>query len=103
MLSGHRLTNGQPFFNLHLLVPGDEIEVETVTGIHTYVVRETLVVLPTDVWVTNTRPGAWLTLTTCNPQFSARERILIVAELVDGPNLEYARAVKDGIIHEASA
>ena len=103
VLSGHRVTNGQPFFNLHLLVPGDEIEVETVTGIHTYVVRETLVVLPTDVWVTNTRPGAWLTLTTCNPQFSARERLVIVAELVDGPNLEYARAVKDGIIHETSA
>ncbi len=36
VISGHRVTNGQPFFNLHLLVPGDEIEVETVTGIHTY-------------------------------------------------------------------
>ena len=103
VISGHRITNGHPFFNLHKLVSGDEISVETVNGVHTYAVRETLVVLPTDVWVTNTRPGAWLTLTTCNPQYSARERLVIVAELVDGPNLEYAQAVKTGIIDEASA
>ena len=91
------------FFELNELEPGDEIMVETVVGVHTYVVRETIVVLPSDVWVTNTRPGAWLTLTTCNPRFSARERLVIVAELVDGPNVEYAQAIKDGIIEEASA
>ena len=103
VISGHRVTNGAPFFSLDELEPGDEILVETVTGTHTYVVREQFSVLPTDVWVTNSRPGAWLTLTTCNPRFSARERLITVAELVDGPNLEYAQAVKNGIIEEASA
>jgi sortase (surface protein transpeptidase) len=48
------------------------------------------VVKPTDVWVTDPRPGAWLTLTTCNPRFSARQRLVIFSELVEGPNLRYA-------------
>jgi sortase A len=103
VISGHRVTNGTPFFNLNEVVAGDQITVETVTGTHVYAVRETLVVLPTDVWVTNSRPGAWLTLTTCNPRYSARERLVIVAELVDGPNLEYAQALKDDIVEDVSA
>ncbi len=103
VISGHRTTYGAPFFRLDELEPGDEILVETVVGTHTYVVRESIVVLPTDVWVTNSRPGAWLTLTTCNPRFSARQRLVIVAELVAGPNLEYAQAIKNGIVDQASA
>lgn len=103
VISGHRTTYGAPFFRLDELSPGDEILVETVVGTHTFVVRESVVVLPTDVWVTNPRPGAWLTLTTCNPRFSARQRLVIVAELVGGPNLEYAQAIKNGIIEQASA
>jgi sortase (surface protein transpeptidase) len=51
-----------------------------------YAVRELQVVRPTDVWVTHPRAGAWLTLTTCNPKFSARERLIVAAELVSGPN-----------------
>lgn len=89
VISGHRTTYGRPFFDLDQLEPGDIIEVETAIGVHTYIVRESLVVEPTDVWVTNDRGGAWLTLTTCNPKYSARERLIIFAELVDGPNAEY--------------
>ena len=48
-------------------------------------------VAPTDVWVTDNKSGAWLTLTTCHPRFSARERLIITAELVEGPNLEYVQ------------
>jgi sortase A len=94
VISGHRTTYGRPFFDVDLLEPGDVIEVETAIGIHVYEVRETLIVKPTDIWVTNPRPGAWLTLTACNPKFSARERIIIVAELVSGPNFEYAELQK---------
>ena len=103
VISGHRTTWGAPFYRLDELEPGDEITVETVVGVHTYTVREAIVVSPTDVWVTNARPGAWLTLTTCNPRFSARQRLVIVAELVEGPNAEYARALKTGIVDEVSA
>ena len=64
----------------------DIIEVETAIGVHTYVVRENFIVQPTELWVTDPREGAWLTLTTCHPKFSARERLIVTAELVDGPN-----------------
>ncbi|MDH3249453.1 MAG: sortase [Acidimicrobiia bacterium] len=89
VISGHRTTYGAPFYDLDLLEPGDEIEIDTAIGTHMYTVRETVIVTPTDVWVTDTRPGAWLTLTTCHPKLSARERLIVFAELTGGPNLEY--------------
>ena len=91
VLSGHRTTYGRPFFDFDLLEVGDEIEMETAIGVHTYAIREIQVVQPTDVWVTNDRPGGWLTLTTCEPKFSARQRLVVFAEMVDGPNLEFIR------------
>jgi sortase A len=93
VISGHRTTYGRPFYELDLLAIGDEIEVETALGISTYVVREILIVAPTDVWVAANIDGAWLTLTTCHPRFSAAQRLIIQAELIDGPNLEYVEAV----------
>jgi sortase A len=89
VISGHRTTYGAPFYDLDLLEPGDVIEIDTAIGTHVYTVRETVIVLPTDVWVTEPRPGAWITLTTCNPKLSARERLIVFAELTAGPNLEY--------------
>jgi sortase A len=91
VISGHRTTYGRPFYDLDQLVAGDRIEVESQAGVHGYEVREVLIVQPTDVWVTDDRPGGWLTLTTCHPKFSARERLVIVAEMVDGPNLDYIK------------
>ena len=91
VLSGHRTTYGRPFYDLDLLQPGDRIEVETALGTHVYEVREMDIVLPTDVWVAGHRPGGWLTLTTCHPKFSARERLIVWAEMVSGPNHEYVQ------------
>jgi sortase A len=88
VISGHRTTWGQPFHELDALDPGDRIEVETALGTHIYAVREIRVVEPTDTWVADPREGAWLTLTTCHPKFSARQRLVIGAELVYGPNAE---------------
>jgi sortase A len=82
--------------------PGDEIMIETALGMHTYVVRRVFIVAPTAVEVTDPKRGAWLTLTTCNPKFSARERLIISAELVDGPNFAYALADKDFVPAGAS-
>ncbi len=95
VLSGHRTTYGRPFFDFDLLVIGDRVEVETAIGVHTYVVREIEVVQPTDIWVTNNRAGAWLTMTTCEPKFSARQRLVVWAEMVSGPNLEFAELHKE--------
>jgi sortase A len=86
VISGHRTTHGAPFFNIDALQPGDIIEITTLIGVHTYEVVQQLIVAPTDVWVTNQVDGAWLTLTACHPRYSARERIIIFARLIDGPN-----------------
>jgi sortase A len=88
VMSGHRTTYGAPFHEFDTLKVGDLIEVETGLGIHTYEVRETIIVRPTEVWVTDAREGAWLTLTTCHPKFSSRRRLVVFAELVGGPNAE---------------
>lgn len=90
VVSGHRTTYGRPFYDLDQLEEGDTIEVETAVGTHVFEIRHKIVVEPTDVWVTEHRPGAWLTLTTCHPRFSAAERLIIQAELVEGPNDVYA-------------
>jgi sortase A len=98
VVSGHRTTYGAPFGDIGELAPGDRIEVETALGVHVYEVREApdrcrdeeglCVVKPTDLWVTEPLEGAWLTLTTCHPKFSARQRLIVFAELVAGPNAE---------------
>jgi len=95
VISGHRTTYGRPFFDFDLLVAGDEIEVETAIGVHTYEVKEIQIVDPTAIWVTDPRAGAWLTLTTCHPKFSARQRLVVFAELVDGPNLDFSKLHKE--------
>lgn len=88
VISGHRTTYGAPFHDLDKLGPGDIIEVETSLGVHRYAVRELVVVKPNELWVTEPRDGAWLTLTTCNPKLSSRQRLVVFAELVGGPNAE---------------
>jgi sortase A len=98
VISGHRTTYGRPFFDFDLLQTGDRIEVESASGIHVYEVRELVVVNPTDVWVTDPRPGGWLTLTTCNPKFSARERLVVWAEMIAGPNYEYVKLHEAGLL-----
>jgi sortase A len=88
VMSGHRTTYGAPFHEFDELSIGDVIEVETGLGVHTYEVRETIIVEPTAIWVTGEREGAWLTLTTCHPKFSSRKRLVVFAELVAGPNAD---------------
>lgn len=88
VISGHRTTYGAPFHEVDTLEVGDVIEVDTAIGTHIYEVRELQIVRPTDVWVTDPREGSWLTLTTCHPKFSSRRRLVVFAELVDGPNYE---------------
>jgi sortase A len=82
-IAGHRTTYGKPFTNLDHLKPGDEILLETPLGKYTYKVsRDPFVVKPTDFSVISQTPGKTLTLTTCHPKGSARERLIVKAELV---------------------
>ena len=83
-LAGHRQTHGQVLDQIHTLVPGDRIYVQTREGYYTYVFRNTEIVLPDrgDVLApVPTQPSAEpvdriLTLTSCNPRFGAQERII---------------------------
>lgn len=82
-IAGHRTTYGKPFANLDHLKPGDEIFLETPVGKYTYKVsRDPFVVVPTDFSVIAQTPGKTLTLTTCHPKGSARQRLVVKAELV---------------------
>lgn len=82
VISGHRTTYGHPFHDLHKLSRGDEIELHTPSGqVFVYRVTEKRVVRPTDMSVTKKTKDATLTLTTCNPFYSARERLVIIAKL----------------------
>ena len=84
-IAGHRTTYGRPFHDLDLLEPGDEIRLQIPIGECTYRVTEQRIVSPNDVGVIAGTADNRLTLTTCHPKGSARERLVIVAELVASP------------------
>ncbi|MCT9869541.1 class E sortase [Paenarthrobacter aurescens] len=83
-VAGHRQTHGAVLDNIHTLVPGDKIYVQTADGYYTYVFRNNQIVLPnrTDVLMpVPTQPGVTpkesiLTMTSCNPRFGSQERII---------------------------
>ena len=83
-IAGHRTTYGRPFHNVDQLAVGDEITLETPIGSCTYKVNQApFPVTPTTLEVVaNTPEEATLTLTTCHPKGSARERLIIKATLV---------------------
>jgi len=86
VISGHRTTYGAPFGDLGKTHKGDLITVTTATGSHVYQIVEKRVVEPNETWVTGQWEGSWLTLTTCHPKFSSRQRLIVFARLVAGPN-----------------
>jgi sortase A len=86
-LSGHRTTYGAPFYRLNELVKGDTITIVTREAIYTYTVTRTDVVRPTDTQVLDNVEGpdgklkATITLTTCHPRYSARQRLIVFGDL----------------------
>ena len=89
VISGHRTTYGAPFNRLDELDVGDAIVLETRTTFYTYTVQRLFVVKPSAIGVTYHVPdhkGATptqrlLTLTTCNPKYSAKTRLIVRAVL----------------------
>ncbi|MDQ2724318.1 MAG: sortase [Actinomycetota bacterium] len=85
-IAGHRTTYGAPFFRLNELSPGDDIDITARGGTQfRYQVTGSTVVSPDDVGVLDPTPDARLTLTTCNPRFSATSRLIVVGKLVGLP------------------
>ena len=82
-IAGHRTTYGQPFYDVDQLQVGDEIIVTTLDGRFVYRVTGQQIVSPSDYQVVATTDPttATLTLTSCHPKYTARERIIITGEL----------------------
>jgi sortase A len=81
-IAGHRTTYLHPFYNLDALVPGDAIELTTLQGTFVYDMTRQEVVAPTDVAVVDPTPTPTITLTTCNPRYSASQRLVVHGALV---------------------
>jgi sortase A len=80
-IAGHRTTYGAPFNRLDELVAGDPIIITTLHGTYHYTMTQQLIVSPKQVDVLNPTPNATLTLTTCNPKYSASQRLVVKAVL----------------------
>ena len=89
-IAGHRTTYGRPFHDLDQLEPGDRITLETPIGECTYEIREEpYIVAPTQVdVVANTPEEARVTLTTCHPKGSARQRLIVAATMVSAESYD---------------
>jgi sortase A len=104
-IAGHRTTFGQPFFDVDKLDSGDEIILTTLNGRYVYRVTGQQIVSPSDYQViaTTDPTQATLTLTSCHPKYTARERIIIFAELdadastgiVAEPTINYGRPLDE--------
>jgi LPXTG-site transpeptidase (sortase) family protein len=99
-LAAHRDGHGAKFHNLPELRPGDPVVVETRDTWYVYSVDRTLPqTSPYDVDVTApvpaesgyTRPGRYLTLTTCTPAYTSRYRMAVWAHLVRTQPVDAAR------------
>jgi sortase (surface protein transpeptidase) len=109
-LAGHRVGRGSPFLDLDRMQPGDPIVVETSDYWYVYRVLGDpaagsfdgdpsgipgqQIVRPENVEVISPTPGgaadgatsgAYLTLTTCHPKYSAQQRLIVHARLDGAP------------------
>ena len=88
-MAGHRTTYGKPFNQIATLEKGDVVLVETKSTWYVYRVSGHEIVPPTQVSVLLPVPNqpdvepteAVLTMTSCHPEFSARERFVVHATL----------------------
>lgn len=86
VISGHRTTYGAPFRHIEQLTAGERITLETASSRYLYEVYEQRIVQPSDLTVLEQGGDPKLTLTACHPWYSAAQRIVVIARLVEsGP------------------
>jgi sortase A len=90
-LAGHRNTHGEPFRYINKLVPGDKVVVETSGMYYTYAITSMLpqtspanvsVIEPVPPGSGFTKPGRYITLTTCTPEFTSTYRMIVWGRMV---------------------
>jgi sortase A len=91
-IAGHRTTYLAPFRNLNELEPGDRIELQMPYATFRYVVQSQRVVTPNAWWITRNEGYERLTLSACNPLYSASQRIAVFAKLA---SVQASRAASD--------
>lgn len=90
VVSGHRTTYLAPFNRIDELRPGDRILIDTRERQYIYTVTAKKVVDPSDVSVAAPVPEhpaadptqRLITLTTCNPKYSAAQRLIVFGRMV---------------------
>lgn len=98
-LAAHRTTYGKPFNRIAELQEGDPVVVWTKDTWYVYRVTSSQIVTPQDVQVIAPVPGdpgaepseRYITLTTCHPMFSAKERYVVHGVL------DYWAPVSEGV------
>ncbi|MGW3974483.1 class E sortase [Streptomyces ardesiacus] len=97
-LAAHRNTHGEPFRHLDDVHPGDTVTPSTADGDFRYRVESVLpstspdngaVIQPVPSSASSgqagyDKPGRYLTLTTCTPEFSSRYRLVVWGRLLEG-------------------
>jgi sortase A len=81
---GHRnYITGQYFSRLDELNSGDEMTISTQNKVYFYRVIQKKIIDPTDIKAIRPIPNKSLvTLITCHPKFSSKQRLLVISELV---------------------
>jgi sortase A len=86
-VAGHRTTSGAPFCRLDELAKGDRVVIMTQATVFTYTVRRTAIMRPSDTEVLDDvrgsagKPSSTISLVTCDPRYSARQRLVVFGEL----------------------
>ena len=80
-IAGHRTTYGAPFGNLDRVQVGETIIFQTNTNQYKYQVIDVKIVSPEDNYVLENYGDDRITLTTCHPKFSAKQRLVVIGQL----------------------
>ena len=82
VLAAHNDVYGQLFRHLDQLQPGDEFQIQTQSGAHTYVITNIFTTAPDDVSVLADRGRPTATLISCYPYQVNSERIIVYADRI---------------------
>lgn len=115
-IAGHRTTFGAPFGRINEVADGDLIQMTTTKGTFTYIVKGApKIVEASDVQVVKTvdKTKATLTLVSCHPKWTSKQRIIVTADLSSSvaaqpptifePNAKETAVLDEGWFHDPSA
>ena len=83
VIGGHRTAALRPFYNIQNLRRGDIITVVEGKKRANYVIEEQMIVSPKALWITDQSSKSILTLFSCHPRGSTKQRYIIRATLIE--------------------